>query len=77
MKKRIKVRELAEEAGVIIFKCGKEWGGEFAYKTKNCNAAVCGYKTEKALYKNWFETQSNQNFVKALVKLSGSKIVFD
>ena len=56
MKTKIRtMEELAKLSGVIVKRCDSSWGGTFAYHTIDSpTVSICGYKTESALYKDWF-----------------------
>lgn len=64
------LKDFAEAAGVTVFRCNKEWGGTWAYKTADRpNSSVCGYRSEAALYRGWAEDTFGKHAFKALAKL--------
>ena len=68
------LKEFAEMAGVRVERCGKEWGGTWAYKTVDYpNSRVCGFRTEAAVYRAWAECTFGKAASKALTKLLKEK----
>jgi hypothetical protein len=64
------LEEFAKDAGVKIVDCGKGWGGKIGYKEDEFpNHTTCGFKTEKAAYKSWFEDRFGKQTAKAILKL--------
>lgn len=64
------LKDFATLAGVTVLRCGKEWGGTWAYKTvDNPNSTICGFRTEEALYRAWAEDTFGKVAAKALAKL--------
>lgn len=64
------LEEFAKDAGVIIVDCGEGWGGRIGYKEKEYpNCTTCGFRTEKAAYKSWFEDRFGKDTTKAILKL--------
>jgi hypothetical protein len=68
------LKEFAENAGVTVFRCDKEWGGTWGYKTPDYpNSSICGYRNEAELHKAWAEDTFGKAAFKALSKLLKSK----
>ena len=66
--------EFAKEAGVIVHKCGKEWGGEYGYtETGWRNAKINGLRSEAACYKDWLKCKFGEQTSKAILKLLKEK----
>jgi hypothetical protein len=64
------LEDFAKEAGVIIHRCEKTWGGTYGYSTKdNPNCSINGYRSEAAAYKRWAATTFGEHASKALIKL--------
>lgn len=64
------LEEFAVLAGVEVFNCDVEWGGRFAYRTKDHpNSAVCGFVTKNAAYKGWLASEFGSHLSKAVMKL--------
>lgn len=64
------LEEFAKLGGVQILRCGKEWGGTWAYtETDHPNSTYCGYRTEQAAYKAWLNGSFGPTLAKAVLKL--------
>lgn len=64
------LKEFAELSGVIVERCDPEWGGTWAYRTKDHpSSAECGYRTEKELYVAWAKETFGKTCYNALKKL--------
>lgn len=64
------LKDFAKLAGVTVLRCGKEWGGTWAYKTADSpDSTIAGYRTEEALYRAWAEDTFGKAATKALAKL--------
>jgi len=60
--KKIELKDLFDKSGAVLIRCGKEWGGTYGYKHKaDSNSSVCGYRTENAAIKGWFESAFGEN----------------
>lgn len=46
------LKEIADLAGIVIFRCDPNWGGTYGYRSaEDPHCSVCGYKTEDRLIK--------------------------
>lgn len=64
------LQDFAEMAGVSVFRCEREWGGTWAYRTPDApNCSMCGYRSERELYKAWAEDSFGKQATKALIAL--------
>lgn len=64
------IEEFAKSVGVVVIKCDTSWGGTVGYTTKDhSNVSVCGFRSEKAAYKDWFNTQFGEATTKTILKL--------
>lgn len=64
------LKDFAIESGIIVSRCDKDLGGTWAYSHKDYpDCAVCGFKTENAVYKAWLKDTFGENTAKAIIKL--------
>ncbi len=67
---RMTLKDFAEAAGVVVFRCDKDWGGTWGYTTiDNPRSSICGYRSEAALYRGWAEETFGKSAFKAIAKL--------
>jgi uncharacterized small protein (DUF1192 family) len=67
------LKKLANDAGVEVIRCGKEWGGTWGLrvKTKGLGAYnVNGFRNEAAVYKGWAEKQFGKDALKSILNVS-------
>jgi hypothetical protein len=64
------LEEFVKLGGCQAQRCEKEWGGTWAYTTKDYpNSTQCGYRTEQAAYKAWLDDSFGPVLAKAVLKL--------
>ena len=64
------LEQFAIEAGVTIERCGKEWGGTWAFKcADNPSATYCGYSSKSAAYSAWLDSSVGEQLARTLRKL--------
>lgn len=66
----MEIAEFAKKCGVEIVDCGEGWGGRIGFKSKDYpNTRVCGFRTENAAYKRWFEEAFGETAGKIVLQL--------
>jgi hypothetical protein len=69
------LEEFANLAGIELVECDPEWGGKFAYITKDYpNCMISGFRTKRAAYKAWLQDTYGKYAAVAIVKLLDTKI---
>ena len=64
------LKEFALLGGIVVSRCDKEWGGTWAYSTKDHpKATCCGYRNEVAAYKSWAQDTFGKAAANELFKL--------
>lgn len=57
----INIEELANRCGIQIISCDPAFGGRWAYtenpRQGNNQVIICGYRTQKAAIRGWFENE--------------------
>lgn len=72
--KKMTLRQFANLCGCKIVSCEKEWGGRYAYTTKDSpNITFCGFKTAAEARSAWLDDTLGGSIAGDLVK----KLLFD
>ncbi len=63
--------KFAKQSGVVIVKVNaKDWGGPIGYREgKDSSHTVCGFRTENAAYRDWFESKLGKKTAAAIMAL--------
>lgn len=64
------LEQFAKDAGVIIGRCDKSWGGTWSYSCLDArNCSFCGFRSEQEAYKGWLKDTFGEITSKAILKL--------
>jgi len=67
---KISIQTFAKDAGVVVSRCDKEWGGTWQYQESSYpDSTICGFRTETELYNSWAKETFGEKAFKTLQKL--------